>query len=245
MTDHTSPNVSASQRVALVLVAKWPTPGRVKTRLAASLSTPAATAVYRLLLQYARNTCEKAAAELMCLDLILLFDPPEMAGVWNSWIPWRRIPQGPGDLGARLEALRQLLAKESGLGCIFIGADAPDLTTNHLAWAVGEIRLSRYAMIPACDGGYVLFGIPAGQVSLFQGIAWGTSRVAQQTRCAALRHNTVISELPALHDIDTYDDLIFLIQRLTAITNIGPPDALRRKLAELAMQKGLRKHNEL
>ena len=190
-----------------------------------------------MLLHHARYTYETLSVEFACLDLILFFDPPETADAWSDWNQWRRIPQTAGDFGQRLEDAFQRLTAERYAGCIFVGTDAPELSRNDVAWAVQEIYQSCYAMIPAMDGGYVLLGIPAGKVSLFQGIAWGTSRVARQTRIAALRHGMVISELPALHDIDRYDDLIALIHRLNLLADTNALGTLGRRLAELATRK--------
>lgn len=220
-------------RVALVLVAKQPVAGRVKTRLTPAFSAPAAAAIYETFLSHVRSTCEQLSAALGTIDLVLLYDPPESADTWNLWTQWCRIPQSAGDLGQRLESGLKKINGEALTGCIFIGADAPELTYDHLAWAVDQVRASRYAMIPAYDGGYVLIGIPDGRAPLFQGISWSTPHVARQTRRAAGRQGVVISERPALHDIDTPEDLADLLQRL-GTCQCAAASALRRQLAHAA-----------
>jgi rSAM/selenodomain-associated transferase 1 len=226
-------NSCDASRVSLVLVAKQPIPGRVKTRLTPELSAQSAAYVHKSLLRHTRRTCEQLAAKSRFIDLVLLFDPPGSPAVWNDWTLWRRMPQTDGDLGRRLESARSALANQYCAGCVFIGADAPELSGHHLIWASQEVRRSRYAMIPAHDGGYVLLGIPAGTVSLFQSVSWGTSQVAHQTRQMATRQGAAISELPALHDIDTYADLTGLLERLATNTRDGTAAALRQKLTEI------------
>ncbi|MDA8378324.1 MAG: TIGR04282 family arsenosugar biosynthesis glycosyltransferase [Planctomycetia bacterium] len=229
MTIDTSLNSSDVSRVSLVLVAKEPIPGHVKTRLASKLSAPTAAYVHESLLQHMRRTCEQLAAQSKDIDLVLLFDPPDSPVAWNDWNIWRRMPQADGDLGRRLECARNALANRCCDGYVFIGADAPELTGDHLAWAMDEVRQSRYAMIPAYDGGYVLIGIPSPNDSLFGGISWSTSLVADQTRQAAAKCGLVISELPALHDIDTHQDIIALLDRLVT-DNTASAIALHRQL---------------
>jgi rSAM/selenodomain-associated transferase 1 len=227
-------NAGDTSHVSLVLVAKQPIPGHVKTRLIPKLSAHAAARVHQLLLRHTRRTCEQLAAKFRFIDLVLLFDPPDRPAAWSGWTLWRRMPQACGALGRRLESARIALANSCCAGCVFIGADAPELTVSHLIWAAQEVRRSRYAMIPARDGGYVLLGIPTGQASLFQDVLWGTSQVAHQTRQIAARQSAAISELPTLHDIDTYADLTGLLERLAANAPDGSAAALRQELAEIA-----------
>ncbi len=234
MTKNNSPQYAYDPRpVALVLVAKQPTAGRVKTRLTPMLSMHDAAAIYTLFLQHIRAMSEQLAATMPGINLVLLFDPPESAVTWNQWTLWRKIPQTCGGLGERLESGLRTIMDQSLSGCIFIGADAPELDADHIKWTVDEIRRSRYAMIPAHDGGYVLIGIPSGSKSLFCGISFSTPLVAAQTRQAATRTGMVISELPPLHDIDTHDDLIALLQRLRT-TAVATSTDLRHQVAEIS-----------
>ena len=180
------------------------------------------------MLHHIRATCEKACDTVNRMELVLLFDPPETARAWDSWTRWRLMPQAQGNLGRRLATCWEALMRASGVGCVFIGADAPEITVQHLSWAAHEIRHSRYAMIPSLDGGYVLLGIPAGGVALFDGISWGTSQVAGQTRRAAAGHGAMLSELPAVHDIDTFADLAALPARLHATQAAADAELCRR-----------------
>ena len=213
----TSHNPSHSPHVALVLVAKQAIAGHVKTRLAADgLSLQTAAAVHEVFLHHMRDLCESLAALPCGIDLMLLFDPPNNIDAWKNWKPWLKIPQSRGHLGCRLESAWQTLSRAPLAGAIFIGADVPELTAEHIIWARDQLREFRHAMIPAHDGGYVLIGIPAGGVSLFQDIAWGTPQVADQTRWNAAQSESVLSELPPLHDVDTREDLTALQHRLSS-----------------------------
>lgn len=201
-------------RVALILVAKEAVAGRVKTRLTPRLSALDAARVYGSFLQHARRVCERTADGASQVELVLLFAPSESIESWRSWTRWLKIAQRAGDLGNRLKQAQVTLTETHVRGCVFLGADAPELTTDHLLWAVREVRNGHCTMIPSHDGGYVLIGIPTGGPALFDGISWSTAMVASQTRAAATRQGMDIKEQPPIADIDHPDDLAALIVRL-------------------------------
>ncbi len=209
-------SVEKAGSVSLVLVAKEAIPGRVKTRLMPQISAHAAADVYTLFLHHTRSVCERAAGFCSHLQLVLLFDPPHAMHAWHSWTKWLRLPQTAGDLGERLKQAQATLGQAHNGGCVFLGADAPEITSEHILWAVDAVREARCAMVPSPDGGYVLIGIPTGGPELFDGITWSTAQVAAQTRQAAIRQDADIRELPPIADIDRPGDLSELIDRLHA-----------------------------
>lgn len=230
-TDPLKPHFAVAS-VAVVLVAKAPIPGSVKTRLTSHITAQTAAEIHAAFLDHVRRMAEQWGSETVGIELVLLFAPPHDISPWEGWEHWRKLPQRGGDLGQRMEDARHRLSTALNAGCIFIGADAPELTPNQLAWAAAEVNGGRYAMIPAHDGGYVLIGVPRFKKTLFEGIAWGTAAVANQTRQAAAEHHDTISELPPMHDIDTYADLTALLNRLSASPEPWAL-SLRRRLAEL------------
>lgn len=117
--------------------------------------------------------------------------------------------QSSGDLGARLTHASQFAIKNN-TAPIFIGSDCPALTTEKLAHAIHQLNTHDAVIVPATDGGYVLFGFHQFDASLFSNIAWSTETVAQTTleRIHALGWS--ISQLASEHDIDYPKDLIHL-----------------------------------
>jgi uncharacterized protein len=87
-----------------------------------------------------------------------------------------------------------------------LGTDVPRMTVRHLAMAFDALAGHDLVLGPTRDGGYWLVGCrrPA---AVFQGIAWGTSAVLEQTRASAERQGLSLSLLPPLNDIDTVADL--------------------------------------
>ncbi len=219
-------------RIALVLVAKEAVAGRVKTRLTPQLSAQDAAQVYKSFLQHARHVCEQTADLDSHLELVLLFDPPHSIESWHAWSRWMKIAQATGDLGNRLKQAQVTLTEAHVNGCIFLGADAPELMVDQLVWAVTEVRRGHCTMIPSHDGGYVLIGIPTSGPALFDGITWSTAIVATQTREAAARQGVDIKELPPVADIDHPDDLTGLMARLQKSSS-SPDIKLRKELIDV------------
>ncbi|MCM2370507.1 TIGR04282 family arsenosugar biosynthesis glycosyltransferase [Aporhodopirellula aestuarii] len=114
--------------------------------------------------------------------------------------------------------------------CVLIGADCPLLSQSDVeeAW----LRLEHHEMVigPAFDGGYYLIGLRPGKrllhrtpgtrvtpsvlASLFDGIAWSTDSVFEQTHAAAKKAGFRVAVLEPRHDVDTADDLRRLVDEL-------------------------------
>ncbi len=89
-------------------------------------------------------------------------------------------------------------------------------------------------MCASADGGYCLIATPEPVAALFDGVDWGTPRVAAQTRAAAIRCGVQLTELEPWQDVDTIEDLAALLQRLTA-TDDPHLIRLRRQLNSLKL----------
>jgi rSAM/selenodomain-associated transferase 1 len=135
--------------------------------------------------------------------------------------------QGEGDLGARMaRALETALAE--GSPALLIGCDCPALTPDYLREAAAVLARGHDAVIgPAEDGGYVLIGIARSpSAPLFEGVAWGTPQVLQETRARLAGPAWRWCELAALWDVDRPQDLL----RLAQLDAERYPDAARLNL---------------
>jgi rSAM/selenodomain-associated transferase 1 len=218
---------------ALIVFAKAPEPGRVKTRLAGALGPERAAELYAA---FVWDGCE-ALGEY---GPVLAADPGpdvpffrELAAKLGLAVE----PQGGGDLGARMgNALRRHL--EAGAErALLIGSDLPTLPTGHLAGAATALSPATPLVLgPATDGGYWLAGAhraaladwPRVMERLFTGIPWSEGDVLHRTlaRAGDLR----IALAPAWYDVD---DAIGLA-RLTAHLRRSDTPALPRTRALLA-----------
>ncbi len=221
---------SPGGRTALLLFAKRPVAGGVKTRLARAIGADAAAALAEAFL---RDAARRWGALAACAPVVAADEPEDP--FWRSVFPapWRIEPQGDGDLGARLA---RGFARELGRfrRVAAIGADHPALPASEVAAFLREEN----AVWPARDGGYaaILLSREAGRrlaeggraaASLFVGIEWSTPRVLRQTFARAEARGVELARLPETADVDEPADLDALCREL-ARRDPASPDFPRR-----------------
>ena len=189
----------------IVIFAKAPVAGRVKTRLIPMLGEDGAALLARRML--ANTVASALEAGLGTPELCATPQPgdPDWAGLLPTGI--QVSDQGPGDLGQRLAAATQRVMA-GGERILLIGTDCPQLDGKRLSDAAAQLDLHDAVIHPARDGGYVLLGLARNHPSLFAGIAWSTDTVAAITidRIRALGWSLFVGE--TLTDIDEPGDLI-------------------------------------
>jgi rSAM/selenodomain-associated transferase 1 len=192
--------------VRILVFAKAPLPGQVKTRLIPALGEAGAARLAARMLDRAVNAALAAAVG----PVELCMSPAPGAAAWSG-IPLppgiETSDQGSGDLGARMAraAWRTLDRAEAAL---LIGTDCPELTAKRLRRAAAELANHDAVMYAAHDGGYPLLGLRRFDASVFAEMPWSTPAVGALTRerLASLGWNTWVGE--PLHDIDTPEDLV-------------------------------------
>jgi len=196
----------------IVLFVKSPAKGQVKTRLAVEIGEEAAVRLYRCFVEDVVSTVEKLE-----VDLRLYFYPAEDKALFMNWLGEQKsyIAQKGNDLGERL---KNAFANTFGQGfskVVVIGSDSPDLPASFLRQAFEELDLNDAVVGPASDGGYYLIGFSADSFTpeVFDGIAWSTSAVFNQTQRRLEAHGLSVHLLPQWHDVDTRPDLERLIAR--------------------------------
>ncbi len=168
-------------------------------------------------------------------DVTVFFTPDEVereiAAVAGP--AFRCVPQGGGDLGARmLAALRHLLQDDACDAALLVGSDIPLLTADHLREAEQTLRASGGVVLgPADDGGYYLIGMTEAREGLFEGIEWGTESVLTDTLRAAERAGVEARLTRSAYDVDTEDDLLRLERDLAWAPSAVCP-AMRRWFSE-------------
>ena len=190
----------------LIIFAKAPVPGKVKTRLQPTISPDDAAKLQAFFIQ---QTLELVSS-LKGVDVELRCTPDDSHPVFQQSARDFKITlkqQQGKDLGERMaNALQEALSKYQQV--IAIGTDCPELTTDYLNEAFSRLRQGTKAVIgPANDGGYVLLGLRRYSPLLFSDINWGSNQVFSET-CERL-HQLVWDwhELDTLRDIDTPADL--------------------------------------
>jgi hypothetical protein len=200
-------NIAIGRRCRIMVFAKAPAPGEVKTRLIPALGAAGAARLQQQLIERTLRTA--AAAGLGTPELWCTPGPqdPFFAACAERHSVGLQA-QREGDLGMRMaHALDSALA--AGSAALLIGCDCPALTPAVLRDAAAALAGGNDAVFgPAEDGGYVLVGLARGPAApLFEGVAWGTATVMQETRVRLAGGRWRWRELTPLWDVDRPEDL--------------------------------------
>jgi hypothetical protein len=214
-------------QVRILLLAKAPVPGRVKTRLIPALGAEGAARLASRLLCHA--LAQALQADLGPVEVCA--SPAPEHPDWQPWLPALRqmgapgprlawSDQGEGDLGARMARSAQGYL-DAGEPVLLMGTDCPALTPHRLRQAARALHGHETALIPARDGGYVLLGLRAFHHCLFTAMPWGGSTVADLTlmRLRDLNWRVWVGE--ALADIDVPADLAVLPGELAGTSSLA------------------------
>lgn len=210
---------SGSDRV-LVIMAKAPRPGAVKTRLASSLSSEAVIALYRCLLDdtlaLARSLDDVEVA-IMCPDS----DVDELAHFAGDRAHVVA-QQGPG-LAAGLSSVFAHFPGERHRRTIAFNSDSPHLPRSVLVGAFETLAVHDLVVGPTQDGGYYLVGAKTSYPALFARDGMGTSSALERLLSDARSLELSVGFADPFYDIDVADDLTRLAAELRQA-----PDKARR-----------------
>jgi hypothetical protein len=190
---------------AIIVFARAPTPGAVKTRLIPLLGAEGAAGLHARLARRTLSTARAADFRRIELHGAPRIDDPFFrfcAGHFAVAL----VAQAGGDLGARM-----LAAFESALAAhprvLLVGSDCPALTVEHLRKADRSLRDGADAVLVPCeDGGYALIGLARVDARLFDGVAWGGETVTAETRARLRELGWRWCELETLWDVDRPED---------------------------------------
>jgi rSAM/selenodomain-associated transferase 1 len=190
---------------AVLLFARAPRPGRVKTRLGREIGDEAAAELYR------RVGAGVAAAVGAEHELSVWYDPPDAERDMRDWLgDHQYFAQQGADLGERMAHAFAVHFDRGDRPVVAIGADAPGVGATTVQEAVQALAEADVALGPALDGGYYLLGLREPAPQLFEGVPWGTSRVLQVTVALCVAHDLRIGRLRPLRDLDTAADMAAL-----------------------------------
>ena len=217
---------------AVVIFAKVPAPGRVKTRLLGQLTAQQAAAIHRACLKDTAREVARLPGCRKCLRVAAGLDPArELAAALELDQTWQVGVQRGRDLGARLhDAFASLL--RAGYGrVVIVGTDTPWMGRERILLALDWLNTADVVLGPAADGGYYLVGARRLVPQMFRGIPWSTSRVVGLTVGALERARVSYRLLPRDFDLDRQEDLARAAGLLRADQTRAP--ALARLLKRL------------
>jgi len=199
-------------RIALIFL-KFPTPGRVKTRLAADLGEEGAAEAYRRMVARVFEQCRRAGPDAIAV----CFDPPNRLAEITQWLSphlagfpgevlW--IMQSPGDLGSRLEnGCNEVFRKFPRAKVAVLGTDCIQLDSEIFEEAWSHTRgENEVAYGPTGDGGYYLVAMSRPHPELFREIPWSCEETLSASLSAAENAGLSTHLLPERTDIDTIEE---------------------------------------
>jgi rSAM/selenodomain-associated transferase 1 len=190
----------------LIVFAKAPIPGKVKTRLLPFLDGKTTSIIHEQLVLHCLNTATEAAVGKVDLWCSPMTQHPFFKRCAKKF-KVELYQQTEGDLGKRMSCAFYETLKKSD-GALLIGTDCPALTCDDLKEAKKILHQGAQAVIgPSEDGGYVLIGLRQYESRLFEGISWGTGAVMEETRKKLRRLKWLWHELPQRWDVDRLEDV--------------------------------------
>jgi len=206
-------------RAALVIFAKAPIPGQVKTRLCPPLTPDEAATLHG---SFVLDTLERTQAAVVKLQLPLdryLACAPSSAHVFFKIMAERQgvrlIDQVGDDLGARMNQACETMFARGYKRVLIVGTDVPTVPLDNFKQALALLETNDLVLGPALDGGYYLVGLTRTAAGLFVGIPWSTELVLARTQEKATNLGLKTSLIPPWRDVDTMDDVLSLYQAST------------------------------
>jgi len=191
----------------MLVFAREPSPGRVKTRLIPALGAEGAASLYQRLLE--KTLAVASGLENVATELWYTCEREEPARC-------RELAQNHGaslhrqqgeDLGERMFNALAADPSSSHRPSVLIGSDCPAYSRTYLYRAFDVLKEKDAVLGPAVDGGYVLIGVQLAHRHLFDHVPWGSGDVLAQTRRRLDDLQWNWAELDPLRDVDRPGDL--------------------------------------
>lgn len=184
---------------ALIIFARKPELGKVKTRLAASIGDKNALKIYQQLLNHTKVIAGDAAAETHVFLTAFTDD--------TFWKDFENHLQEGDSLGDKMLHAFTTLFKIGYQHCVIIGSDCPSLTHEIVNDAFAALNHNDIVIGPAADGGYYLLGMNTLHTTIFENKQWSTNTVCSDTIEDAQLHQLTYFLLPTLNDVDEVTDV--------------------------------------
>ncbi|TDC94543.1 glycosyltransferase [Nonomuraea deserti] len=188
-------------RTQIVVIAKEPVPGKVKTRLVPPLTPEEAATVAGAALE---DTL-RAVAQTPAVRRVLVLE-----GAPGAWLPagFTVLPQRGGGLDERLAAAFEDAYRLLPVPVVLIGMDTPQITPGLLADAVALLDGRDAVFGPANDGGFWLLGLRDPDPALLLGVPMSEPDTGEIQLRRMEEAGMSVASLPCLTDVDTMADAI-------------------------------------
>jgi uncharacterized protein len=206
--------ITENKDAAIIVFARFPVEGKVKTRLARETNNEFATSFYKICADHTFSELLKSKKK--SVDVYLFCSEKSEMSKIISWTDNKFVYQAQqGDnLGLRMFNAFTFVFNEGYKKVIIIGTDAPDLSSTIVQNAINILTEKHCVIGPANDGGYYLLGFRSSVINVFRGIEWSTQSVFENTIEKLKLSKTNFFVLDELIDIDTKEDLTKWINHL-------------------------------
>jgi len=197
--------------------AKFWMPGKVKTRLAATIGEVQSALVYREMLNYLVDSLQSVGD-----SHTIAYTPSDSENQFQELAnsvsnPWQVAPQAEGSLGNRMaHFFESAFADPSTQNVVLIGSDCPTITPELCNEAFTQLQTNDVVLGPTFDGGYYLVGMSHRYHDIFSGITYSIESVLDQTLAKMKQDKLAFALLPQLQDIDEHPQLVDLKDSLVA-----------------------------
>ena len=213
----------------LIVFAKKPLLGNVKTRLQPEISPELSLEIYR---SFVEDTLEKVAG--FPETRVWLGCYPDADDPWFRELSIKYkiqlFNQEGENLGERMERAFRKLEKEPIQFKVIIGTDTPHLPANYISEAFCYLKSYPVVIGPSRDGGYYLLGIAGSLPPIFDDIRWSTDTVFKSTTRKLEEKKISYYVLPEWFDIDNFKDLLHLKGHLLDLETNKSPVPKRTRL---------------
>ncbi len=201
-----------NEKRCVILFARAPEKGRVKSRLAAAIGEEAVLEIYKDFVAAVVETLKAGRYPFR-----IAVHPQDATASMRHWLGNHLVylPQTGKDLGERMKNAFVRVFSEGVEQAVIIGSDIPDLPNEVIHEAFESLEKNDAAIGPALDGGYYLIGFNARTFlpGAFDGIPWSTEAVFSDTMRVLERSSLTVHQLLPWRDVDTLDDLHDLATR--------------------------------
>ena len=216
--------------IAVVIMARQPVPGTVKTRLRPRLSDADIAALYDCFLR--DRICQ--VRSLHNAAPVIAYTPSESRPFFAELAPdFLLLPQVGDGLSDRLTRIFQQMLDTGHDGAIATDSDSPTLPTERLQEAVDRLAAGCADVVlgPSDDGGYYLIGLRQLPPALFDAMPWSTPQVYEETVARAVALGLPVTSLASWYDVDTPTEFERLRAQMRQL-GAAAPQYTRRFFAE-------------
>jgi len=203
----------------IVIMAKVPIAGTVKTRLQPFLSAEQCAELAKCFLD---DTVSKVKS--LPNELIIAYTPIEKRDVLLAILPNEQvfIEQKGVNLGDKMFHVFEFALSQNSDAVVMIGTDSPTFPAQFITQGFEMLSETDAVLGETTDGGFYLIGLRKLKKEIFETVEWSSPKTFEQTAKNVENLNLKLSLLPNWYDVDTPDDLKRLKKDLSKNPNIAP-----------------------